>query len=647
MVVTGRTDVESTSISHVDSVQQLTCILNTEDLEIPCNDNILLLVHPSPSVIPQIATDSIDASSSFTQSQLDGPDLYSEFDSINPHAGYTLKSVSMDCSPSISDHNNSDSDSDLHHVPDTEDPEIRCIDGIFLRSPPSPFVRPQTDTDSIDLASSFTQSQMDGPDLSSEFDSASPQVGNNLKIVSTDCDHSISDHSNPDSDSNLPCFPDIENPEIPCNDKRFLLIHPSPSVRTQIATDSIDPAPSFTQLQMDGPDLSSEFDSVSPDVGNNLKNVSTDCDHSISDLTDHSNPDSDSDLPCLPDIENPEIPCNGNRLLLIHPSPSVTDSIDPAPSFTQLQMDDPDLSFEFDSAHPHAGNTLKSVSMDHNPSISDHNNSDYENDIPCFPDIEALILKLDSEFAQESWITNEVKRHKYKHSKWTINRAEQPLQRAMSSLLIHPSPSARTQIVTDSNDPASSLTQLQMDDPDLSFEFDSAHPHAGDTLKSVSMDHNPSISDHNNSDCENDLPCFPDIEALILKLDDDFAQESWITNEVKRHKYEHSKWTRNRPEQSLHRAMSSLGAFAVFSSGHFNYYIKKTEVTIGRSTDENTEVDIDLRKQSHANMISRQQIRGMNFMFEVNDRYVRQYLDNIIKKTQGEFTTFDWSVSCG
>ncbi|KAL8250819.1 hypothetical protein R6Q59_034512 [Mikania micrantha] len=254
----------------------------------------------------------------------------------------------------------------------------------------------------------------------------------------------------------------------------------------------------------------------------------------------------------------------------------------------------------------------------------------------------------------------------------------------------HPSPCVTPQTATDSIDPASSFTQSQMDGPDLSSEFDSAHPLVGDASKDVSMDHNPSISDPNNSDGEMDLPCFPDIEALILKLDFEYAQESWITNEVKRRKYIHSKRTIDRLEQSSsQRAMSSLGAFAVFYSHHFNYYIKKTEVTIGRSTDD-TEVDIDLRKESHANMISRQQaaikmendgtftlknigkssilvkgksishgqvtalasscliqIRGMDFMFEINDRHVRWYMENIIKKTQGKFKTFEWSVTSG
>ncbi|KAI3726532.1 hypothetical protein L1987_66330 [Smallanthus sonchifolius] len=697
-------DVESTSISHLDSVQfsegETICILNTEDPEIPCNDNIFLLTHSSPSVRPQTATDFIDPASSFTPSQMDGPDLSSEFDSANQHVGITLKSVSLDHNPSISDHNNPASDCDLPRFPDIENPVTPCHDSMFLPTHPSPSVRPQIATDSIDPVSSFTQSQMDDLDLSSEFDSANPHVSNALKSASMDHNPSVSDHNNPDS--SLPCFPDIENPEITCNDNIFLLIHPS-SVRPQTATDSIDPASSFTWSQMDGPDFSLEFDSAHPHVDMTLKSVSMDHNPSIS---DHN---CDNDLPCFPDIEDPEISSPSVR------PQTATDSIDPASSFTWSQMDGPDFSLEFDSAHTHVGSTPDSLSLDHNPSISDHN---CESDLHCFPDIEDPVISSPSVRSQTatdsfdptssfnqsqmvgSHLTSEFDSaiphvgntsksvsmdHNPSISQYNCD-SDLPWFPDIEDPEI-PSLSVRPQTATDSIDPTASFTPSQMDGPDLTSEFDSAHTHVGSTPDSLSLDHNPSISDHNNSDSDGDLPCFPDIEALILKLDFDYAQESWITNDVKRRKYKHPKRTIKSLEQSSsQRAMSYLGAFAVFYSHHFNYYIKKTEVTIGRSTDD-TEVDIDLRKESHSNMISRQQaiikmetngtftlknigkgsvlvkgksiargqvaalgsscliqIRGTDFMFEVNDRYVRWYLDNIIKKPQGKFNTFEWSV---
>ncbi|KAM0032533.1 putative transcription factor interactor and regulator FHA-SMAD family [Helianthus debilis subsp. tardiflorus] len=453
---------------------------------------------------------------------------------------------------------------------------------------------------------------MDGSGLSSEFDSVNPHVGCTPKSVSMDHNPSISDHHNRD-------------PEIP-----------SPSVRPETATDSIEPATCFTNSQMDDPAVSSEYDSENLHVGCTHKSVSMDHNPSVSDRNSHS------DLPCVPDIEDPEIPTPSVR------PRTVTDSSDPSSCFTQSQMDDQGLSSEFDSSNPHVGCPLKSVSMDHNPSISDHKT---DSDLPCFPDTE------DSDIPSSCVKTETAD---------SIDRMSSFTQPLMDG------PCVKTE-TADLIDLMSSFPQPLMDGPDLS---------------SVSVDHNLSISDDNNSNSDSDLPCLPDIEALIHKLDYEYSQDSWITNEAKSGKYRHCKRSISRLEQSSsQRVMSSLGAFAVFYSHQFNYYIKKTEVTVGRSTDD-TEVDIDLRKESHANMISRQQatikmetdgtftlknigkgsilvngesvargqaaalisccliqIRGMDFMFDMDDRYVRWYLDNIMKKPQGKFTAFEWSVN--
>ncbi|KAK1433313.1 hypothetical protein QVD17_10223 [Tagetes erecta] len=436
------------------------------------------------------------------------------------------------------------------------------------------------------------------------------------------------------SDGEIICTLNTIDPEIPCNDNISLLNHQYASVKPQVATDSIDLASSFTQSQMDCLDLSSEIDSAHS--------------HAAEIDTSTSEHKSDSDLPSFPDIEDPEFPCSDDRFLLVHQSPSVrpqiaTDSIDPTSSFTSLQMDCPDLSSEIHSAHLDVGNTLKSVPMDDNPSMLDHNYNRY---LHCFRD---------------------------------IGNPEMP------------SPFVTPQTATDSTGLTSYFTQSQMEVSHLSSEFDSANPHVGSTLISPSVDLSPSVSDCNNSDSDSnsDLPCLPEIEALILKLEFNHAQDSGIANEVKRRKYTHCNMTINTMKQSSsQRTMSSLGAFAVFSSRHYNYFIKKTEVTVGRSTDD-TNVDIDLRKESHANLISRQQaiikmetdgtftltnigkgrsilvtgkpidhgqvaalgsgcliqIRGMNFMFEINERYVRCYLDIGIQKSQGKFRTYEWSVN--
>ncbi|GJW73681.1 SMAD/FHA domain, microspherule protein domain protein [Tanacetum coccineum] len=118
------------------------------------------------------------------------------------------------------------------------------------------------------------------------------------------------------------------------------------------------------------------------------------------------------------------------------------------------------------------------------------------------------------------------------------------------------------------------------------------------------------IDDHNNSDSDGDIPYFSDVEAMILEMDLVDAQESCITSEVARYQNENAKRMIMRLEQaarsSFQRAMSSHGALAIFYGRRLKHYIRKAEVTIGRSTDD-TEVDIDLRKEGRANKISRRQ----------------------------------------
>ncbi|KAI3669522.1 hypothetical protein L6452_40758 [Arctium lappa] len=354
---------------------------------------------------------------------------------------------------------------------------------------------------------------------------------------------------------------------------------------------------------------------------------------------------------CTLNTEDPEIPCNDDIFLLIHPSTSfassirpqiAADSIDPlsssadekdgeqglsagkdlASSFTRSQMAGPNLASEFDFAHPRVGYALK------------YEPSDTRSLCPLF--------------GQPDKIRN-------------------PGQ----SRPTHTNPVLIGDRV---------LTEDGIDTSTICSEM-----FLGAEVGSLKM----IDSDHENSDSDSDIPHFSDIEAMILEMDLAYAQDSCFTSEVARNQYNHSKRMIIRLEQtargSLQRAMSSLGAFAIFYGRCFNYYIKKTEVTIGRSTDD-TDVDIDLRKEGRANMISRRQatikmetdgsftlknlgkssislngnsiahgqvaalsssclieIRGMCFMFEINDKYVRRYLDDIIKKSQGKCKTFDWT----
>ncbi|KAJ8631495.1 hypothetical protein MRB53_024818 [Persea americana] len=124
---------------------------------------------------------------------------------------------------------------------------------------------------------------------------------------------------------------------------------------------------------------------------------------------------------------------------------------------------------------------------------------------------------------------------------------------------------------------------------------------------------NFSTSDHEEFLCESDddVPYFSDIEAMILDMNlGPYDQESYFTREVSRYQYVDTKKAIVRLEQGAHsymqRTIASRGAFAVFYGRRLKHYIKKTEVSLGRAT-EDTNVDIDLAREGCANKISRQQ----------------------------------------
>ncbi|XP_065039166.1 uncharacterized protein LOC135673788 isoform X2 [Musa acuminata AAA Group] len=193
------------------------------------------------------------------------------------------------------------------------------------------------------------------------------------------------------------------------------------------------------------------------------------------------------------------------------------------------------------------------------------------------------------------------------------------------------------------------------------------------------------------SDSEDDVPNFSDVEALILDMDlGPHDQESCLfTKEVSLYQPVHSKKAIMRLEQGarayMNRKILSHGAFAVFYGRRMKYFIKKTEVSLGRGTDD-VEVDIDLREEGHANKISRRQaiikmdkdgsfllkntgkcsifvnskevaarkrivlsssslieVRGLKFIFEVNQSAVKRYIATSARGTsKGENTEFDW-----
>lgn len=191
---------------------------------------------------------------------------------------------------------------------------------------------------------------------------------------------------------------------------------------------------------------------------------------------------------------------------------------------------------------------------------------------------------------------------------------------------------------------------------------------------------NPPISDQEEPSVESDddVPCYSDIEAMILDMDlDPDDHDLYSSEEVSKYQNEHSKRTIIRLEQGTHsymqRAIASHGAFAILYGRYSKHYIKKPEVLLGRAT-EDVFVDIDLGREGRANKISRRQaiikmdqggsfylknlgkfsisvnnkevapgqslglissclieIRGMPFIFEMSETRVKQYLDDITR----------------
>ncbi|KAG6699353.1 hypothetical protein I3842_08G063400 [Carya illinoinensis] len=151
---------------------------------------------------------------------------------------------------------------------------------------------------------------------------------------------------------------------------------------------------------------------------------------------------------------------------------------------------------------------------------------------------------------------------------------------------------------------------------------------------------NPLISEQEELPVESDddVPHYSDMEAMILDMDlEPEDQDLYSSEEVSRYRLVDTKREIIRLEQgarcSMQRAIASHGAFAILYGRYSKHYIKKPEVLLGRAT-EDVIVDIDLGREGRANKISRRQIRGMPFIFEMNGTRVQQYLCEITKNNQ-------------
>lgn len=200
-----------------------------------------------------------------------------------------------------------------------------------------------------------------------------------------------------------------------------------------------------------------------------------------------------------------------------------------------------------------------------------------------------------------------------------------------------------------------------------------------------------SASDHAESEIDDDVPFFSDVEAMILDMDlDPYDHDSHITRKVPSYQFDETKRTIIRLEQgarsSLQRAMTSRGALGILYGRRLRHFIRKPEVLLGRSTDD-IDVDIDLRKEGRANKISRRQaiikmeadgsfflknlgksavsvngmivatgqlvnlspsclieVKGMSFVFEINQGYVRKHIGNFCMKNKGKMGKSEWSA---
>lgn len=221
------------------------------------------------------------------------------------------------------------------------------------------------------------------------------------------------------------------------------------------------------------------------------------------------------------------------------------------------------------------------------------------------------------------------------------------------------------------------------------FNVTDLQSHASSGTNPSTLDQEASL-DQEESESDDNMPYFSDIESLILDMDlcpDD--QDECFSKEVSRYQREDTKRTIVRLEQcaqsAMQRAISYQGALAIFYGRRLKHYIKKTEIILGRATD-GIDVDMDLGREGHANKISRRQalikmeqdgsfflknlgkssiflngkeiatgqaaslsssslieIREMAFVFEINHKSVREYLANATKRNQEKNPNFEWS----
>ncbi|CAA0834024.1 Forkhead-associated (FHA) domain-containing protein [Striga hermonthica] len=310
---------------------------------------------------------------------------------------------------------------------------------------------------------------------------------------------------------------------------------------------------------------------------------------------------------CTLNTEDPEIPCNDDIFLLIHPSMSSGSPTQQPNTTTYEKVNGQDVNSPIkgkDSVHPFASTAKADVPAFVNKTVGNSSKGKSQNTIPkpC-----SISISRKEEVGVGM---------KVRDSQATIIRS------------------------MEASSASTSIPELLVND---------------------------SLSDHEESQIDDDVPYYSDAEAMILEMDLDPDDQG--VRQVPSYQYDDTKRTIIRLEQAarscVQRAMTSQGALALLYGRHLRHYIKKPEVLLGRSTDD-FDVDIDLRKEGRANKISRRQaiikmeadgsfflknlgkssvsvngmsvatgqvlnlspsclieIKGMSFVFEINQEFVR------------------------
>lgn len=354
---------------------------------------------------------------------------------------------------------------------------------------------------------------------------------------------------------------------------------------------------------------------------------------------------------CVLNTEDTEIPCNDDIFLLIHPSTSfaparksyATDPIDPASSADEK---DKERGLKLSKAKDPTVSHALSPALGINKLTGSFGSCKFTSQVP---DTKSLVLKPGE-----------------------VSKTKRDLVQNRSAVATNV-PVAFTADRVQERDVVKVESRVS-DNPCTSREPALiAEAGSGEIALPKSVD-NPSALDQDESESEYDVPYSSDIEAMILEMD--LGPHDQNSHSIRQDEAAKKKIIRLEQcaRASLQRTMSSHGALAFLYGRHLKHYIKKPEVLLGRSTDD-VDVDIDLRKEGRANKISRRQatikmetngffflknlgkssisvngkavvseqslrlrssclieIKGMSFVFEINHKYVRQYLDAILEE---------------